>query len=158
MNNYNSSVNQDIKRKFVEREVISCQSSLVDMLMEKGIDGFNYENIENFYVPTCPQCGDTNSITEEENEDGETIYKCLYCEEIFEEEPETEPQEIFEWWLVSNWLADKLKAKGEPILDNDYDIWWGRTCTGQAILLDGVISEICSEMGILEGQTHDWSK
>jgi hypothetical protein len=152
----NSAVNQRIKEKFVEREVITCQSSLVNMLMEQGVDGFSYDEVENLYLPKCPQCGDFNSITEEENEDGETIYKCSYCDSEFDEEPDTEPQEIYEWWLVSNWLADKLREHNQPILDNDYDIWWGRTCTGQAILLDSVISDICEEMEILEGQKYEW--
>ena len=34
---------------------------------------------------------------------------------------------------------------------------WGRATTGQAILLDGVISEICSDMEILEGQANEWN-
>ena len=50
--------------------------------------------------------------------------------------------EIFEWWIVSSWLANRLKELDEPILKNDYGIWWGRTSTGQAIKLDGVIEEI----------------
>lgn len=75
----------------------------------------------------------------------------------FLENAESEPQEIYEWWIVSEYLAEKLKEKGEPILtDNRY--YWGRTTTGQAILMDGVISEIAHEMGILEGQESDWSK
>jgi len=69
---------------------------------------------------------------------------------------ETETQEIYEWWLVSNFLARKLEKYGEPILRMHNNIWWGRTCTGQAILLDHVISQICSEMGILEGQENEW--
>jgi len=31
---------------------------------------------------------------------------------------------------------------GEPILESDYGTWWGRTCTGQAIQLDGTIQKI----------------
>ena len=53
-------------------------------------------------------------------------------------------KEIFEYYFVSNWLAQKLIDAGEPILDSeilDYPIW-GRTCTGQAIILDGTIQEI----------------
>jgi hypothetical protein len=69
---------------------------------------------------------------------------------------ESEQQEIYEWWLVSDFLARKLKEKGEPVIE-DENIW-GRCTCGQAILLDHVISEICSDMEILEGQAHDWSK
>lgn len=162
--NYNSSKNQDIKRKFVDREVFACVTSMVEYILGKSYEDndtpFSYEDVENYYAPVCPECHGTD-ITEsviEEGEDDETIYKCEYCDKVLTEgELDSEPQEVYEWWIVSGWLADKLRAKGEVIID-DYTSIWGRTCTGQAILLDGVISEICAEMGILEGQAHDWSK
>ena len=53
-------------------------------------------------------------------------------------------KDIFEYYFISDWLAQKLIEAGEPILDSeilDYPIW-GRTCTGQAIILDGTIQEI----------------
>lgn len=58
------------------------------------------------------------------------------------EDGESEPQEIFEWWLVTRWLAEKLVAIGQPVLDNGYGHWWGRTCTGQAIVMDGTMQEV----------------
>jgi len=56
-----------------------------------------------------------------------------------------EPEEIFEWWVCDEWMIKKLKEKEQPILTTDYGDWWGRTCTGQAIFLDGVIEEIYDE-------------
>lgn len=79
------------------------------------------------------------------------------CEEL-NYDCEEEPQEIFEWWIVSKFLYEKLKCKGEPVLEWGNNYYWGRTCTGQAILLDEVISEIAEEMEILQGQKWDWSK
>ena len=61
-------------------------------------------------------------------------------------ELEEEPQEIFEYWLVTSWLAKKLRQHGEPILDNDYGIWWGRTSSGQSITMDWVIQEIAKDL------------
>lgn len=146
--------NQEITRKLVEREVYACVSGMVEYILNKSYEDrespFNWDDVENYYVLKCPECGDIGSITEEENEDGEIIYKCSYCETEFEEQPEDEPQEIFEWWIVSEWLADKLKAHKEVIINDGYNTIWGRTCTGQAILLDGVINEICSELEISE--------
>lgn len=54
--------------------------------------------------------------------------------------------EIYEHWAISEWLAEKLEAKGERI-DRDFAglCVWGRTCTGQSISMDGVIVEICAE-------------
>lgn len=54
------------------------------------------------------------------------------------------PQEIYEWWLISPWLAKRLREAGEPILKTDFGYWWGRTVTGQAIKFDYVIQSITS--------------
>lgn len=157
--NHNSSKNQEIKRKFVEREVYCCVSGMVEYILSKGYEDreapFTMDDVENLYLPKCPNCGDFDSIEEIENEEGETAYKCSYCNEELEEEPETEPQEVFEWWICSDWLIKKLAAHGEPVLIDEGI--WGRTGTGQAILLDGVISRICEELEILEGQRNEWN-
>ena len=70
---------------------------------------------------------------------------------------ETEPQEIYEYWIVSEYLYNKLKEYGQPVVtDGNLEIW-GRTCSGQAILLDYVITKICANMEILEGQSNSWA-
>ena len=57
-----------------------------------------------------------------------------------------ENSEIMEWWLVTPYMAELLKEKGEVIL-SDYDCyWWGRTTSGQALDMDGVIQEIAEQM------------
>ena len=68
------------------------------------------------------------------------------------------PHEIFEWWIITEYFYRKLKEKGYPVLEFGNNCYWGRCCTGQAILLDCVISDICKELEILEGQKYDWSK
>lgn len=70
----------------------------------------------------------------------------------------TEPheREVYEHWIVSSWLADKLEERGEKV-DRDFAglIVWARTTTGQAILLDGVIREIVQDLGLDKPQeTH----
>ncbi len=63
---------------------------------------------------------------------------------------------VYEHWIVSDCLADKLEAHGEKVLRDFFGMTiWCRTTTEQAILLDGVISKICAEMEILEGQKYD---
>ena len=61
-----------------------------------------------------------------------------------------EAQEIYEWYLISPWLARQLRELNEPILElyEGYgSIWWGRTCTGQGIALDPTFYEIHSKIG-----------
>ena len=44
-----------------------------------------------------------------------------------------ENSEVLEWWLVTPYMAELLKEKGEVIFE-DYDcFWWGRTTSGQAL-------------------------
>lgn len=50
--------------------------------------------------------------------------------------------EIFEWWLVSPYLAGELKEQGEVIIDALDCHWWGRTTSGQAVYMDAAIQEI----------------
>jgi len=56
-------------------------------------------------------------------------------------------REVYEHWIVSDWLADKLEAKGEKV-DRDFAglTVWARTTTGQAIYCDGVIEAIHAEL------------
>ncbi len=57
-----------------------------------------------------------------------------------------EPAEVFEWWRVSPMLCNQLRDIGRVVLDNDYGYWWGRTCTGQGLLMDGVLQEVAAAM------------
>ena len=56
-----------------------------------------------------------------------------------------EYDEVFEWWLVTPYIAELLKGNGEVILA-DYDCyWWGRTTAGQALYMDYVIQKIAQQ-------------
>ena len=50
--------------------------------------------------------------------------------------------EIYQWFECDSYLIRLLRDKGECILDN---VYWGRTCCGQSIILDGVIQSIAYE-------------
>lgn len=54
-------------------------------------------------------------------------------------------EEVLEWWLVTPWLAARLKEQGEIVIDEYGCHWWGRTTSGQAIYMDSVIQEICGD-------------
>lgn len=131
--------------RLIERDVLACQSSLIDELLKRGdIEGLTYEDIENLYP-------DTEAMDEDECKEYCEDHGIL-CDDLdsIDEWRDTiqeyaEPQEIYEWWLVSPWLARALRAQNEPILElsESYGaIWWGRTCTGQAIALDPTFYDI----------------
>ena len=121
-----SVLQQAAKDYIIEHHVIYCQSYLVSQMFEQNV--FNFEDYENFYLSDEQIKNYHGAETDEEIQDvrdnGEDI------------------QEVFEHWICSEWLIDKLREQGEPILYNNYGTWWGRTCTGQAIALDYNIQKL----------------
>jgi hypothetical protein len=59
--------------------------------------------------------------------------------------------EALEFWIVSDWLADQLEAKGEMIAQDFLGLTiWGRATSGQAIYCDEVIREIAENMHVID--------
>lgn len=123
---------------FVAREIYANQTSLVEEALKQQI--FTVSEIYNIYrefdglllTPNvCINCQFEFSCLDSET--GE-------CEKCFEKNKK--PQVVLEWWLVSKWLGRKLLVEGEPVLDNGYGLWWGRTTSGQAIAMDESIEKI----------------
>ena len=55
--------------------------------------------------------------------------------------------EVCEYWLVSEWLANKLEDKGETVERDFMGLCiWARTTTGQSIWCDYVIQEIYNDL------------
>ena len=113
---------QDKLRQFVNNHVYLCQTYLVEEML------LDIDHVVNLFYTDSELKEMGYSDVEDARDDGAEI------------------KEIFEWWVVSDWLAKRLEAHGEPLLINDYGTWWGRTCTGQAILLDFVIEQIYDEL------------
>lgn len=111
----------------------------------------------------CPVCGLTYPTLAQARAccESETVHVCQCCGAVYSDDEyddlDTTPPEIFEWWAVSNWFGEKLKARGEVVLDCWGKSYWGRQTTGQAISLDFVIASIAKEMQILDGQPHSWA-
>jgi hypothetical protein len=77
--------------------------------------------------------------------DAETADSWEEACEIAEVEPYE--REVYEHWIVSDWLADHLAKRGEKV-DKDFCglTVWARTTTGQAIVADYVIDDILREL------------
>ena len=134
--NLDNGIVQDITRKFIQNHIYRNQTALVIELQEKNVYGFHFDDIENLYMT-----------------DEEILY--LYDDlsglvtdqELIDEVRNNgeDMNEIFEWYLVSDWFLDRLREINEPIIDNDYGEYWGRCGTGQAIYLDHNIQELAYE-------------
>jgi hypothetical protein len=171
--NYHSTNNQRVLGKLVDREVIACQSYLVTELLKHHYDEAewtneyvdNSEEIEE-YAEKLEEAIENNNFSVQEKYKNKidilTSGKSTVEERILDtneqieelEREQEEPKEPLEWWLVTGWFVEKLKRYGEVFVEIFGEIWWGRTCTGQAILLDYVIGKIGEDMEILEGQDN----
>ena len=117
---------QDITRQFISNHIYCNQSCLVSKLMDKEV--ISIEDYINFYKSDETIKSDHDVKTEEEiqeiRDNGEDL------------------QEVYEHWLCSDWFISQMKKQDEPILETDFETWWGRTCTGQSIYLDYNIQEL----------------
>lgn len=131
--NLDNWVVQDITREFVMPHIHRNQSLLVSHLQEQEVEGFYWDDINNLYMTdeeivkyygSCDEDKTKQDLIDEIRNNGE------------------DHNEIYEWYLVSDWFLDKLKEIDEPYIDNDYGEYWGRTCTGQSIYLDYSIQKL----------------
>ena len=60
---------------------------------------------------------------------------------------EPHDREVFEHWIVSDWLADRLETRGEKV-DRDFLglVVWARTTTGQVICMDSILEAIANDV------------
>ena len=118
--NSNSEQKAFIENK-IEREIYCNINDIVDG------NQWDFDDLENYYSDICTNCGKS----EEEECD------CY----------EPTPQEVFEWYFVSEALADQLYAIGEPVVRTfSFKAVWGRTCSGQSIALDTTFWEIFQDV------------
>lgn len=127
--NYNSDTNQSIKDKLVSREVLANVNALAEFCLRAE------HALPRADIPFTSE--DLKNNTEDENG-------------YF--------PEVLEWWIVTEWLYEKLNAENEVVVEVGTGYLWGRCCSGQAISMDRAIDRIAESMGILEGQEYDWAK
>lgn len=160
---------QDAVRAFVAREVIYCVSPLVWELRGHESDHPDYydEISEAYYCePDYCEAADYDARQKDraelveyfEGARGMAVYDDESPLEILEDDDEAreyceyfgidpEPVEIFEHWIVSEWLASRLADKGEKVIHDFMGLTlWGRRTTGQSICMDGVICDIYDEL------------
>jgi len=178
MQEWNNTVNQDIKGLFVSKHVYMNGHPIVPFILNRcqSVEDvpFTCDDVNNLY--SYPEyIGEYASfdggsyeelqeeierlnelVSDEEDKDIPNLEMITVISDEIEEleKLESDPQEIYEWWFVSDFLCRKLEELGHPVIE-DYNIW-GRCTSGQAILLDYAISKICFDMEILQGQENSW--
>jgi len=152
--------------EFVGREVVYCVSGLVFEIASKKEEWFHLFAQEDWETPACDAIRQLSrsqleeflarfgSVIEAGNSD--EALAAMYLQRLKDEDAlrdfceenkrDALQSEIYEHWIVSDWLAGRLEERGEVVQRDFYGLTvWGRACTGQAILLDSVICAIYDE-------------
>lgn len=152
----------------VDNEIYCCASWIMDDLLkyaeeypkDAAIDIEEYWEKQN----VCPECGcrkysDFNEYKEEHpdfdvekyNKDNPNYqiepdvdydYICDDCGTVFNE---PKIAEIYEYYFVSDYLAEELEKVGEIVLTQPWIPIWCRCCTGQSIKLDYCMEQIAKK-------------
>jgi hypothetical protein len=152
---------QPIVNLLVSNEVRYCVSQLIHEISHRGELCLEFEDeICALWSPVITddhrrEYAEDNGLLWDEDkeeyidEDGDIFD----MEEIDLSELEQYAGEVYEHWLVSDWLADKLIEHNERVVKDFMGLTiWARTCTGQSISMDGVIHDIVKELHDKEGR------
>jgi hypothetical protein len=153
---------QHTTREFVRREVYANVGEMVEYILEADDPRapFHWEDITNMYpdpdnweveeleawiVDNHSQADLDNmlemNLDAGDPEEGVEPDNYMYDLRYFIRD-NAEAAEVYEWWLVSNWLAEKLSERGEVIIEPNI---WGRQAAGQAVYMDGIMQDIAME-------------
>lgn len=148
-------LSDDIRNLATNAEIMDAQECR-DWLTERGIDwnsgptdpcaecdgdGQTHNPSESLAPIPCATCeGAGETLNPDGDEDPEYLAD---LRELVSDHGEC--VDILEWYLVDSWLCGELDAVGEPTLDNDYGYWWGRTCSGQGLIMDGTLQRIAAK-------------
>jgi len=167
---------QDIERgcsDLVAREVVYCVSTLIYDLTttdrgnpddladdaEQNIELWSPVIGDDAYI----ECAEDNGATWErggDDDEGDWSANDTACDwhttqgqaakeycEVHNLDPQEYAGEVYEHWIVSDWLARKLEARDERIVRDWHGLTiWARTTTGQAISMDEVIRDIYRDL------------
>ena len=182
MESYNSIKNQEIKGKFVGQHVFAGVTAIVEFVLAQSYENRDAPlSYDDFPYNGYYEDRDGNIYTEDEKSEQIDQWEAeldeveidLLDEDNADDELEIRKKdlqdkiedldgasetyvEIYEWWIVSDYFAEQLEQHKHIVISDGANHYWGRRTTGQAILLDHIVSVICDQMEILEGQRYAW--
>ena len=128
--------------------------------LESAIEIDNYwgEFLEEVIIPKLGQLGDDlddwlDADPERDEKFRELVFERLYKNSDMEElcrelqiDTDDFRDEVYEHYIISGWLAARLRERGETIGELCGLTIWGRGCTGMSISLDRVMQSIACDL------------
>ena len=135
----------------VDREVVYCVSNLMSVVLPGLYENSDYIDEamallygRTYWVPWRPATGEHRSEEGDEFDSEDDAQEWIDGQEK-DWEIEERTDEVFEHWIVTRWLKERLQEKGQIVEDiHGVDVW-ARCCTGQAIHLDHYMCDIYRE-------------
>jgi hypothetical protein len=152
--------------QIIEQEIYACATTLILELFHLELYDSDYyddllslsEKTERIYLPAYYRDEYTNTVyLVSVGDNNELVYSALPNNVLHGEQnlidkgeyPEylEKTYEIYEYYIISDWLADKLQNYDEVVVKDflGFNIW-GRTITGQAIHCDYVFQRIYNDL------------
>ena len=140
-----------MKRTLIEKiinvEILTLANELAEYHLYN--DEYLIDSVENFYYefesrlneetaePSCEPCNECENIGVV-NDDG----ICINCFD----DSDIKHKEIFQWFIVSDWLYNKLKEQGEPVVEIKGVNFWGRCGCGYSLEDEWCLKRIVKEL------------
>jgi len=139
---------QAVIEKYFSKFIISRSYLVDDLVFNHGYDydlmdgEYNWENVENHFRDVndsddC-ECGEYYSSQKDDREWDKDLCNC-----------DKDPQDIYEWYEVTDLAYDSLKAIDECVLKTSHGHFWGRGCTGQSWVIDYAPRQIFNKLDTL---------
>ncbi len=150
-----SSEGQEILREFTVRHVLLNLNDLMSGLcgspdvasriLDEDENKFYSISSKDEWEETARNAnwvGDESTCVTRPSLDGGELVVDTWQEACEYDELDPVQTEALEFWAVSDWFGEKLANHGELVEDIAGLTVWGRSCSGQAICMDGVVSAI----------------
>ena len=138
MNKYINCERAKIVDRLVWKEILTLANGLFEKLLNDS-QYCLYDEIENLYMEfeaygkpkKCIECNEVQVVND--------IDTCSNCYEY-------EMHEVYQWWIVSDFLFEKLQEVGEVVCDVEGVYFWGRTACGIALEYDYCFKKIATNI------------
>ena len=127
-----------VVERLINREILTLANSLFNKLIDDS-DCILFDYIENLYVKfspdgkprKCTECGEVQVVNDMDS-----------CSDCFD----SPMHEVFQWFIVSEFLYERLQEVGEVVCQVEDVNFWGRTSYGIGLEYDYCLKKIATDI------------